>query len=81
MGPEYDAADHNTLKQFRAVVSLVKRTTDSAKNVSEVDGLPCFQFTDLVKTDAIGRGGFVMVFTAEIPLSSKKVVVKTFFGI
>lgn len=66
---------------FGGFSSLVEHVTDSVKNVSEVDGLPCFQFTDLVNKDEIGRGGFATVFTAEIPVSGKKVVIKKFLGI
>ena len=42
-------------------------------------GIPVFKFSELRNKDEIGRGGFSTVFTAELPSSGEKIVVKKFF--
>ena len=39
-------------------------------------GIPVFKFSELRNKDEIGRGGFSTVFTAELPSSGEKIVVK-----
>ena len=51
------------------------------ENLSSLDlsGVPAFKFSELRNKDQIGQGGFATVFTAELPSSGEKIVVKKFF--
>ena len=46
---------------------------------SDLTGIPDFKFSELRNKDEIGRGGFSTVFTAELPSSGEKIVVKKLF--
>jgi serine/threonine protein kinase len=44
--------------------------------LSDIEGLPRFEYRNLLEKEEIARGGFAAVFTAVIPGKKEKVVVK-----
>ena len=62
---------------FGDLKSIEKYKTNTSS--SDLTGIPVFKFSDLRNKDEIGRGGFSTVFTAELPSSGEKIVVKKFF--
>ena len=62
---------------FGDLKSIEKYKTNTSS--SDLTGIPVFKFSELRNKDEIGRGGFSTVFTAELPSSGKKIVVKKFF--
>ena len=62
---------------FGDLKSIEKDKTNTS--LLDLAGIPVFKFSELRNKDEIGRGGFSTVFTAELPSTSEKIVVKKFF--
>ena len=62
---------------FGDLKSIKKYKTNTSS--SGLTGIPVFKFSELRNKDEIGRGDFSTVFTAELPSSGEKIVVKKFF--
>ena len=64
-----------------SVFGAFKRIEKEKSSLSSLDlsSVPAFRFSELRNKDQIGQGGFATVFTAELPSSGEKIVVKKFF--
>ena len=63
-----------------SVFGDLKSTEKCKTNTSSSDltDIPVFKFSEVRNKDEIGRGGFSTVFTAKLPSSGEKIVVKNF---